>query len=95
MWRQWARTVTVDFTFLADSAYEEIREQRWWLPRDAGCIDDGEFFAQMKAPNRERDFSTGQLRFRWSESGALEHFRHAHAFDHLASFFVSSQVVFV
>jgi hypothetical protein len=49
----------------------------------------------MKAPERERDLSTGQLRYRWSESGALEHFRHAHAFDHLASFYVTSHVEFV
>ena len=35
----------------------------------------------MKAPKRERDLSTGQLRYRWSETGALEHFRHAHAFE--------------
>lgn len=61
----------------------------------AAEIDDGEFFAQMKAPKRERDLSTGQLCFRWSESGALEHFRHAHAFDHLASFYINSRVMFV
>lgn len=48
-------------------------------------IDDGEFYAQMKAPKRERDLSTGQLRYRWSETGALDLCRHAHAFDHLAS----------
>lgn len=39
----------------------------------------------MKTPKRERDLSAGQLRYRWSETGALEHYRHAHAFDHLAS----------
>jgi hypothetical protein len=48
-------------------------------------IAPGEFYAEMKAPKRERDLSTGQLRYRWSETGALEHFGHAHAFDHLAS----------
>ena len=48
-------------------------------------LDDGEFYAEMKAPKRERDMSTGQLKYRWSETGALDHFRHAHAFDHLAS----------
>jgi hypothetical protein len=50
----------------------------------ASEIDDGEFYAEMKAPKRERDLSTGLLRYRWSETGALDHFRHAHAFDHLA-----------
>jgi hypothetical protein len=41
----------------------------------------------MKAPKRERDLSTGQLRYRWSEAGALDHFRHAHVFDHLAGYY--------
>ena len=56
--------MTVDRTFLLNSAYEENREQRLWLPRDAGCIDGGEFYAQMKAPSRVRDISTGELRYR-------------------------------
>ena len=25
----------------------------------------------------------GQVRYRWSESGSMDHYRHAHAFDHL------------
>ena len=49
----------------------------------------------MKAPKRERDLSTGQLRYRWSETGALEHYRHAHAFDHLASQFVPLRCSYV
>ena len=65
------------------AAYEEIREKRWHLPRDAGCIDGGEFYAQLKAPSRVRDISTGELRYRWTETGALDHYRYAHAFDHL------------
>jgi hypothetical protein len=60
-----------------------IREQRLWLPREAGCIDGGEFYAQLKAPSRVRDLSTGELRYRWTETGALDHYRYAHAFDHL------------
>ena len=55
-------------------------------------LDDGEFYAEMKAPKRERDLSTGQLRYWWSETGALEHFRHAHAFDALASAVAIPQV---
>lgn len=51
-------------------------------------IDSGQLYAQMKVPKRERDLSTGQLRYRWSETGALEHYRHAHAFDWLASHYV-------
>lgn len=94
-WDYDQRLVAVDRTYALDAAYEDIEARRWWLMPGAADIDDGEFFAQMKAPKRERDLSTGQLRFRWSESGALEHFRHAHAFDHLASFYVNSQVVFL
>ncbi len=82
-WSKTGREVTVDRTFILNSAYEEIREQRLWLPRDAGCIDGGEFYAQLKAPSRVRDLSTGELRYRWTESGALDHYRYAHAFDHL------------
>ena len=81
-WDNDQRLVAVDGTYALDAAYEDIEAGRWWLIHGAAEIDDGEFFAQMKAPKRERDLSTGQLRFRWSESRALEHFRHAHAFDH-------------
>lgn len=65
--------ITVDRTH-AEAAYDDIES--------AG--GDGEFYAQMKAPKRERDLSTGQLRYRWTETGALEHYRHAQAFDSLA-----------
>lgn len=82
-WPKWTGTVTVDRTFLLNSAYEEIREQRLWLPRDASCIDGGEFYAQLKAPSRVRDLSAGELKYRWTETGALDHYRYAHAFDHL------------
>lgn len=57
--------------------------------------DSGDFYAQMKAPKRERDLSTGALRYRWSETGALDLYRHAHAFDHLASFFVPLRVCYL
>ena len=39
----------------------------------------------MKAPTRVRDMASGELRYRWLESGRQDHFRHAHAFDHLAA----------
>ena len=61
----------------------------------AAEIDDGEFYAQMKAPKRERDLSTGQLRYRWSETGALEHFRHAHAFDYIAGQYTIPRVIVI
>jgi hypothetical protein len=84
-WDSDQHIVTVDRTYALDAAYDDIQSGRWWLMPGAPDIDDGEFYAEMKAPKRERDLSTGQLRYRWSETGALEHFRHAHAFDHLAS----------
>jgi hypothetical protein len=77
------REEAVDRAVILNSAYKEIREQRWWLPRDAGCIDGGEFYAQLKAPSRVRDLTSGELRYRWTETGALDHYRFAHAFDHL------------
>jgi hypothetical protein len=46
---------------LLNSAYDEIREGRWWLPKDAGTIDGGEFYAQLKAPSRVRDLTSGEL----------------------------------
>jgi len=61
----------------------------------AAEIDDGEFYAQMKAPKRERDLSTGALRYRWSETGALDLYRHAHAFDWLASHYVPLRCSYV
>ena len=78
-----AKTYTVDRTYLLNAAYDEIREQRWLLPTNVAEIDGGEFYAQMKAPSRVRDLSSGELRYRWSETGALDHYRFAHAFDHL------------
>ena len=94
-WDHQQRIVTVDRTYALDAAYEDITEGRWWLMPAAAEIDDGEFYAQMKAPKRERDLSTGQLRYRWSETGALEHYRHAHAFDHLASHYVPVRCSYV
>ncbi|RKZ12349.1 hypothetical protein DRQ50_12075, partial [bacterium] len=82
-WPKWTGRVTVDRTFLLNSAYDEIQEQRWWLPEHAAEIDGGEFYAQVKAPSRVRDMSTGDLRYRWTETGALDNYRMAHAFDHL------------
>ncbi|MBE0566459.1 MAG: hypothetical protein IH621_10900 [Krumholzibacteria bacterium] len=82
-WPKWTGTVTVDRTFLLNSAYDEIREGRWWLPKDASTIDNGEFYAQVKAPSRVRDLTSGDLKYRWTETGALDFYRYAHAFDHL------------
>jgi hypothetical protein len=83
-WDRPEKLVRVDRTYALNAAYEEIREQRWVLPPNAREIDGGEFYAQLKAPTRVRDLSTGELRYRWTETGALDHYRHAHAFDHLA-----------
>ena len=68
-----------------------LRDRPRWLPP----LAPGQFYAEMKAPKRERDLSTGQLRYKWSETGALEHFRHAHAFDHLASPVASPEMTYV
>jgi hypothetical protein len=61
----------------------------------AAEIDDGEFYAQMKAPKRERDLTTGQLRYQWSQTGALDHYRYAQAFDYLASFYVPVEISYL
>ncbi len=37
----------------------------------------------MNAPSRIRDLTSGDLKYRWTESGALDHYRYAHAYDHL------------
>ena len=54
-----------------------------------------EFSPQMKAPKRELDLSTGQLRYRWSETGALNHYRNAHVFDFLGRGYVVPDVIYV
>lgn len=61
----------------------------------AAQIDDGEFNAQMKALKRERDMATGRLRYRWTETGTLDHFRHAQAFDFLGSGYMIPYMSFV
>jgi len=53
------------------------------LPANAAEIDGGEFYVQVKAPSRVRDMSIGELRYRWTETGALDHYRMGHAYDHL------------
>jgi len=73
-----------DRTYALHTAYEEIRAGKWWLPRDAAAIDRGDFYAHLKAPTRVRDIASGELRCRWTETGTLDHYRHAHVFDHLA-----------
>jgi len=67
-----------------NSAYEEIRAGDWWLPKDVKDIDNGEFYAQRKAPTRVRDMTAGELRYVWQEISGLDHYRHAHAYYHLA-----------
>jgi len=84
-WDKEAGKVTVDRTVALNSAYEEIRSGLWWIPPTARTIDNGNFYAQMKAPTRVRDSTDGQIRYRWVETGSLEHYRHAHAFDHIGA----------
>jgi hypothetical protein len=31
--------------------------------------------------------TTGELRYRWTETGALNHYRHAYTFDHIAGYY--------
>jgi hypothetical protein len=83
-WDHRGHIVKVDRTYALNTAYEEIRAGNWWLPPDTREIDGGEFYAQLKAPTRVRDPSSGELRYRWTETGAQDHYRHAHAFDHIA-----------
>jgi hypothetical protein len=84
-WNREDRRVTVDRTFALNSAYEEIKAGLWWIPRDFSLLDSGDFYAQMKAPTRVRDMADGTLRYRWVETGPLEHYRHAQAYDHIAA----------
>jgi hypothetical protein len=84
-WDKQQGRVTVDRTYALNSAYEEIKAGQWWIPADARAVDGGEFYAQMKAPTRVRDASSGEIRYQWIETGPLDHYRHAHAFDHLAA----------
>ncbi|MBK9471831.1 MAG: hypothetical protein IPO18_06040 [bacterium] len=84
-WDKQQGRVTVDRTYALNSAYEEIKAGLWWIPAGARIVDGGEFYAQMKAPTRIRDASSGEIRYQWVETGPLDHYRHAHAFDHLAA----------
>jgi hypothetical protein len=78
-----------------DAAYDDIEAGRWKLMPAAAQIDSGEFYAQMKVPKRERDMATGNLRFRWTDTGALDHYRHAQAFDFLGSGYMIPYMSFV
>ena len=40
------------------------------------------------------DITTGELRYRWTETGSLDHCRHAHAFDHIAGFYRRVPIVY-
>jgi len=83
-WQYREKQLTVDRTYALNSAYEEIRQQRWVLSLDAREVDGGDFYAQMKAMTRVRDLTSGELRYQWTDNGALAHYRHAQAFDHIA-----------
>ena len=66
-------------------AYVEIGFERGVpVSLNAKEIDGGEFYAQLKGPTRVRDMTTGELRYVWQETSGLVHYRHAHAYDHLA-----------
>jgi len=84
-WDKENRRVTVDRTYALNSAFEEIKAGQWWIPPNAPDIGHGDFYAQMKAPTRVRDMTDGTVRYRWVETGPLEHYRHAQAFDHVAA----------
>lgn len=84
-WEKDQGRVTVDRTFAMNSAYEEIKAGRWLIPPSVRELDNGEFYAQMKAPTRVRDVSSGTMRYRWMETGTLDHYRHAQVYDHLAA----------
>ena len=47
-------------------------------------ISSCEFYSQMNAPTWMRGITLGELRYRWTETGSLDLYRHAHAFDHIA-----------
>ncbi len=85
VWNREENRVTVDRTFALNSAYEEIKLGQWWIPATARDLDNGDFYAQMKAPTRVRDAVDGVIRYRWVETGPLDHYRHAQAFDHVAA----------
>ncbi len=84
-WKPDEQRVTVDRTFALNSSYEEIRAGLWWIPASAPEIDNGDFYAQMKAPTRVRAIADGAVRYEWVETGPLEHYRHAQAFDHIGA----------
>ena len=94
-WNHREKQVTVDRTFALNAAYEEIRQERWLLQLDARELDDGDFYAQMKATTRVRDLTSGELRYQWTDNGALAHYRHAQAFDHIAGCYRGMANVFV
>jgi len=84
-WDREQRRVTVDRTIALNASYEEIKAAMWQIPPGARTTDGGEFYAQMKAPTRVRDAASGEVRYQWVETGPRDHYRHAHAFDHLAA----------
>lgn len=84
-WDKEESRVTVDRTVALNSAYEEIRFGLWWISPDAREVDNGYINAQMNAPTRVRDAVDGQIRYKWVETGPLEHCRQAHAFDHVGA----------
>ena len=43
----------------------------------SAAIVPGEFPAQMEAPKRETNLKPGRLQYRWTDIGALDHYRHA------------------
>ena len=49
----------------------------------------------MKATTRARDLTSGELRYQWTDNGALAHYRHAQAFDHIAGCYRVMANVFV
>lgn len=94
-WHRHDREMRVDRTFAMNSAFKEIQAGNWWLPPGAREIDGGDLYAQLKAPTRVKDMSTGELRYKWIEAGSLDHCRHAHAYNHIAGYYRSVPEVIV
>lgn len=75
--------VSCDRTQSIDEAHADVLRKQIELPRDAGSIDGGAFYAQMCAPTRV--FDEDKKRFVWKEGSKADHYRMADVYEKVAA----------
>jgi len=85
------KVIGAERTWSIEEMVEAVTEQRMMLPREAGTVDDGTFYAQMQAPVRTAIKTTkGRIIYEWKEGSQDDHYFHAMNYCNIAKAQINS-----